>query len=202
MLAKNSTTNQVTEPVQPTGSGAINLLLFNGVFGIHFRAIPGYASTNALLAGLIRGDGCVTNTSLSSLASDITGGIVIPILANIRVPKTNLLYSYLANVPTYAEAVQKYKKFIKTGTGKAAVPAFIEAGAVTRILFVPPKTPQIEQAALRAAFEWASKNPNLQAKESALALPTGYVSGKDAKTEYTTYLSSAKRARNFLGILG
>ena len=198
LLANNSASNPVSEPIQTTGSTTFNEMLLNGVFGIHYHAIPGYASSTQLLSGWVRGDGCVITDPASTLGPYIVAGKAVPLIVNIPLQTTNQYYPNLIGVPTYAEAEKQYKKYITNRTARAAITALNEAAITQRVFFVPPKTPQNLQAALRQAFKWASYNPNLQHQFLAIGSPTGYTDPKFAKSSYIAYLNAARKVTNFL----
>jgi tripartite-type tricarboxylate transporter receptor subunit TctC len=202
LLANNSAAHPVSEPIQTTGSTTFNELILDGVFGIHYHAIPGYASSTQLLSGWVRGDGCVITEPVSTIGSYLAGGTAVALLINVPLQTTNQYYKYFVGVPTYTQAEKQYKKYIVNKTQKAAVPVLNLAGETQRVFFVPPKSPQNEQSALRAAFKWASFNANLKGQLLGLGAPTGYVSGATAKTEYLQYYADTKRVTQYLTALG
>ena len=198
VLANNSATNVVTEPIQTTGSTTFSELLLNGVFGIHYHSIPGYSSSTSLLAGWVRGDGCVVTTPVSTAAPYLVAGTAVPLIINVPLQTTNQYYKYLIGVPTYLQAEKTYAKYIKTAYAKQAVKVLNLSGETQRIFFVPPKTPHAEVAALTAAFKWAAYNPNLMGQLEAIGSPTGYTSPKAAKTGYIAYLAGTPKVENYL----
>ena len=202
LLANNSATNVVTEPMQTTGSTTFNALMINGVFGIHFRAISGYSSSSNLIAGWNRGDGCVITDPVSVVAPFVASGKAKALLINVPLQKTNQYYSTFVGVPTYLQAEKLYKKYIVNKSQKAAVPVLNLTGNTQRILFAPPKTPKNLQAALEAAFKWASYNPNLMKAFEAIGQSTGYTPGPVAKADYIQYLASARRVTMYLAAIG
>ncbi len=202
LLASNSAANPVSEPIQTTGSTTFNELVLNGVFGIHYRAIPGYASTTSLLSGWLRGDGCVITAPVSTLGSYIVSGKAVPLVVNVALQSNNQYANYFRGVPTYVQAEKRFARYIKNSTQRAAVPVLNLAGQTSRVLFVPPMTPQNEQSALRAAFAWASGNVNLKLALSAIGAPTGYTTGQVAKSSYLAYLTDARRVTMYLTAVG
>jgi tripartite-type tricarboxylate transporter receptor subunit TctC len=202
LLANNSATNVVTEPIQTTGSTTFNELMLNGIFGIHYKAIPGYASTTQVVQGWARGDGCIITTPLSNAGPFLAAGTAVALISNVAVPSTTAFSQYLTGVPTYAQAEKTYAKYIVGKTSKAAVIPLNEAGQTVRVFFVPPKTPQTEQAALRAAFKWAGLNTNLHNYLASLGSPYGYTDPKTAKTGYLKYLAYTYKVKPFLAAIG
>jgi tripartite-type tricarboxylate transporter receptor subunit TctC len=202
LLASNSATNPVSEPIQTTGSTTLDLMLINGVFGIHYKAIPGYSSSANLISGWFRGDGCVIDDPTSSLTSYIQGGQAVPLLLNEPYPSNEVGASLYAGVPTYASAVKTYKKYIATKLSKLAVPALTYINASDRVFFAPPKTPHDEVAALTAAFKWASKNPNLIARQNLLGNLPGYTSPQQNKVAYIKRVTYAEKTKQFLTAIG
>jgi tripartite-type tricarboxylate transporter receptor subunit TctC len=201
LLKENTASDPVTEPIQTTGSTTYSLLLMNGVFGVHYKALPGYASSSALIAGWARGDGCVIEDPVSSLASYITSGVAVPLLLSVPLQSSNHYAKAFVGVPTFAQAVKTYSKYIKNKTQKAAVTALIQSATTPRAFFVPAKTPKNEQAILRDAFKWASDNATLKTLLLSQGNPTGYQTGAVAKANYISFLSSAKRTKEYLAAI-
>lgn len=201
LLANNSASNPVTELIQTTGSTTFNMLMIDGVFGIHYRAIPGYASSAELVQGWVRGDGCVITDPVSVISNYIKQGKAKALLINVPLQTTNEYYSQFVGVPTYVQAEKQYRSYIKNKTQKAAAPVLNLAGNTERVFFVPPKTPQNLQAALRAAFKWASYNPNLEHQFETIGQSTGYVTGFRAKKDYNAYLNGARRVTEYLAAI-
>jgi hypothetical protein len=202
LLATNTAANPVSEPIQTTGSTTLDLMLINGVFGIHYHPIPGYASSSALIAGWVRGDGCVIDDPASALNTYIAGGVAVPLLLNEPYPSSIADASFYAGVPTYAQAVKTYAKYIKTRLSKLAVPALTYIAASSRVFFTPPRTPHDEVAALTAAFKWASLNKNLQAYQSNIGNLSGYVTPQQCKTAYINRVVDATKTKQFLTAIG
>lgn len=201
-LASNSASNVLTEPIQTTGSTTYSLLMMDGVFGIHYRALTGYSSTSNLISGWERGDGCVINATLSSVAGLITSGRAVPLLMAVPIQPSNIYAKDFQNVPTMAQAVTKYAKYIKTKTQKAGVTALLQSVTTPRTFFVPPKTPQAEQAILRDAFKWASENPSMKSLLTSQGNGEGFETGKQAKTNYIAFLKFAGRTTEYLAAIG
>ncbi len=204
LLANQSATNVISEPVQLTGATTATLLNLNGTFGLHFRIIPGYTSSSVLIAGWLRGDGCVLYSSLSNAAKYVVSGQAVPLLTNFAIPSGNGFAQYFQNVPTFAQAEKSFftKKHPGTKLQKAGIAALYGSSLANRIGFVPPKTPQAYQAALRAAFDFAGRNPNLTLQELAAGNQGGFLSAKQAKSLYLTWLKSASRVKQFYTALG
>lgn len=198
LLANNSASHPVSEPIQTSGSTTFNELIMDGVFGIHYHAIPGYASSTALLSGWVRGDGCIITDPVSTLGSYFASGVAVPLLVNIPLQTTNEYYKELVGVPTYVQAEKKYAKYIVNKTQKAAVAVLNLSGETQRVFFVAPKTPKIEQAALRAAFQWASYNANLKKVLQSEGAPTGYTTGAVCKSSYLAYLTDTSKVKQYL----
>ncbi len=202
LLANNSATNIVTEPIQSTGSTTFNMLMFNGIFGVHYKAIPGYSSTTQQIQGWVRGDGCVVTTTLSTAGPFLQAGTAVPLIVNRLVPSTTAYSQYLTGVPTYTQAEKTYSKYIVSKTQKAAIIPLNEAGQTVRILFVPPKTPQNYQAALRAAFKWSGLNHNLNNYLASVGSPYGYTDPKTCKTGFIKYLAYTYKVKPYLASIG
>lgn len=201
LFTGSSASNPVTEPIQTTGSTTFTFLLMDGVFGVHYRALTGYASTSSLIAGWSRGDGCVINATLSSVVGQITNGAAVPLALQNPIQTGNFYYSKFSSVPTLTQAVAKYSKYIKTRTQKAAVAALLQSATTPRVLFVPPKTPQDIQAILRDAFKWASYNPNLKALLLSQGNGVAYETGTQAKSNYIAFLKAARRTSEYLAAI-
>lgn len=202
LLQSNSASNPVVELIQTTGSTTFNMLMIDGVFGIHYRAIAGYASSADLVTGWNRGDGCVITDPVSVISKFIAAGKAKALLVNVPLQTTNEYYSNFVGVPTYLQAEKQFKKYIVNKTQKAAAPVLNLAGNTERVFFAPPRTPKNLQAALTAAFKWASYNPNLMAQFRSIGQSTGYVTGVKAKTDYNAYLNSARRVTEYLTAIG
>ena len=202
LLAHNSASNPVTEPIQTTGSTTFDMLMFDGVFGIHYRALNGYASSAQLVQGWDRGDGCVITDPVSVVGSYIQGGSAVALAVSQRPQTSNFYYKTLLGVPTYAQAERAYGRYIKNKTQRVAAGVLLTAANTSRVLFVPPRTPQAMQAALRQAFAWASSNSNLKAQIANLGASNGYASGKVAKSGYIAYLNGTKKVTEYLAALG
>ncbi len=202
LLKANSASNPVTELIQTTGSTTFNMLMIDGVFGIHYRAIAGYASSADLVTGWNRGDGCVITDPVSVISKFIAAGKAKALLINVPLQQTNTYYSNFVGVPTYVQAEKQFKSYIANKTQKAAAPVLNLAGNTERVFFVPPKTPKAQQAALAAAFKWASYNPNLEHQFEGIGQSTGYVTGYTAKKDYVAYLTSARRVTEYLAAIG
>ncbi|HUY07292.1 MAG TPA: hypothetical protein VMU99_08545 [Acidimicrobiales bacterium] len=202
LLKANSASNPVVELIQTTGSTTFNMLMIDGVFGIHYRAIAGYASSADLVTGWNRGDGCVITDPVSVISKFIAAGKAKALLVNIPLQTTNEYYSNFVGVPTYLQAEKQFKSYVVNKTQRAAAPVLNLAGNTERVFFVPPKTPKTLQAALAAAFKWASYNPNLMAKFRAIGQSTGWVSGVKAKFDFNAYLNQARRVTEYLTAIG
>ena len=192
----------VTEPIQTTGSTTFNMLMLNGVFGVHYRALNGYASSAQLIQGWVRGDGCVITSPVSVIGSYIQAGKAVALAVNQPLQTTNSYYKTFLHVPTYAQAEKTYARYIKGKTQTVAAQVLLVAGNTSRVLFVPPKTPSTLQAALRQAFFWASGNPILKIQLANIGASNGYVSGVTAKSGYIAYLNGAKKVTEYLVSLG
>lgn len=201
MLKRNSASNKVEELIQSTGSTTFTLLMINGVFGIHYHATPGYASSADLVAGWLRGDGCVIDDPVSVLGSYVKAGKATPLLVNSKVLRSNQYYAQFVGVPTFAQAEKLYGKYIKNRTQKVAAQVLLVDANTSRVFFTPPKTPQNLQAALRSAFKWASFNSGLQAKIETLGASPGYQTPTVAKSQYIKFLNGAKRVKEYLAAI-
>jgi tripartite-type tricarboxylate transporter receptor subunit TctC len=202
VVQNSSASNPVTEPIQTTGSTTFELLLANGVFGVHYRAIPGYASSSALLAGWERGDGCVIIDPVSTVGPLIAGGKARPLLLTTALQPTNAYVHYFSGVPTIAQAERSLSKSIANKTQKAAVPVLNQAVTTSRGFFTNGATPAPQVAALRAAFQWASNNKNLENTLTAEGSPTGYQNGPSVKANYIAFLAGARRVTEYLAAIG
>ncbi len=204
LLANQSASNPITEPVNITGTATVTLLNLNGTFGLHYRALAGYSSTSQQLAGWLRGDGCVIYTAITSAVQYVVSGQAVPLLVNLPVPQASKYYSYFSNVPSFAQAEKAVytKKHPATKLEALGAIAVADSSGGARVLFVPPKTPKIYQAALRSAFKFAGMNPNLVSQELQLGSEGGYLSPKQCKSLYLTWLASGLKVKQFLAPLG
>jgi len=202
LLRANSASNPVIELIQTTGSTTFNMLMIDGVFGIHYRAIAGYASSADLVTGWNRGDGCVITDPVSVISKFIAAGKAKALLVNVPLQKNNEYYSSFVGVPTYLQAEKQFKSYIANKTQRAAAPVLNLAGNTERVFFAPPRTPKTLQAALVAAFKWASYNPNLMAQFRAIGQADGYTTGVKVKHDYNAYLNSARRVTEYLSAIG
>lgn len=200
-LKDNSASDPVTEPIQTTGSTTYSLLLMNGVFGVHYKALPGYASSSSLIEGWARGDGCVIEDPVSALASFIKSGVAVPLLLSVSLQPSNEYARDFVGVPTFAQAVKSYSKYIKNKTQKAAVTSLLQSATTPRAFFVPAKTPKNEQVILRDAFKWVSDNASLKALLLSQGNPTGYETGAVAKANYVAFFNAAKRTKEYLAAI-
>jgi len=201
-VVQNSTAaNPVTEPIQTTGSTTFDLLIMNGVFGVHYRAISGYASSSLLVSGWERGDGCVIIDPVSTIAPLVVAGKAKALMVTAPLQSTNTYYSALSGVPTVAQLEKQLSKYIVNKTQKAAVPVLNQAVTTPRGFFVPGATPSPEVAALRAAFKWASYNKNLEFTLTSEGNPTGYEQGPLVKSNYIAYLNGAKKVTEYLAAI-
>lgn len=201
LLAHNSASNPVTEPIQTTGSTTFNQLMLDGVFGIHYRALNGYASSAQLIQGWVRGDGCVVTEPVSVIGSYIQGGKAVALAVNQPLQRTNAFYNTFVHVPTYAQAERTFARYIKGKTQTVAAQVLLVAGNTSRVLFVPPKTPQTLQAAMRQAFLWATSNSILKIQLEDIGASNGYVTGVVAKSGYIAYLDGTKKVTEYLAAI-
>lgn len=201
MLRTNSASNPVSEPMQTTGSTTFDMLMIDGSFGIHFKATLGYASSADLVAGWVRGDGCVITDPVSVIASYVKAGKATPLLTNIAVPRSNEYYAQFVGVPSWAQAEKTYSKYIKSHAQKLGAKVLLVAGQTSRILFVPPKTPKPLQAAMRAAYFWASHNKNLTSQLNSIGATSGYYTAAKAKSNYIAFLNGTKKVTQFLSTI-
>lgn len=202
LLVSNSASNPVSELMQTKGSTTFDALMLNGVFGIHGKVTLGYGTSADLVNGWARGDGCVITDPVSVIASFVKGGKATPLLTNIAVARSNEYYPQFVGVPTWAQAEKTYAKYIKNRTQRAAAKVLLVAGDTSRILFVPPKTPKALQAALRAAYYWASYNKNLEGQLNAIGATPGYLSAAVAKKNYVAFLQGTVKVKTYLTPIG
>lgn len=181
-------TSPVTMLDTTTGDGNIRLRTVNGVFGINANIVTGYTNTAALIAGFIRGDGPVTESSLSVMAPLILAGQARPILLTTLNKFTPALAAKLKGVPTLADISAAYPP--KQRQKLKALSALLGLLKVGTVNAMPAAVPSDRQLALRAAFEAASKNATVQQEVLNAGSSPGWISGANAKAYWIDIASN------------
>ncbi len=176
VLNSTSTVN-ILEPTSGSATFSIGILI--AAYKANAKIVTGYANAAALVQGLIRGDGPVTDTAEKVLISAISSGKALPIL-QMGPADTNPaspIHNQLKNVPTLQ---QLYKKLPpKTASGKQTLQALITYRTVPQQwLFVPSKTPASVVATLQAAMKATFTGSTATKQLEKQGLTIGYVSGK------------------------
>jgi tripartite-type tricarboxylate transporter receptor subunit TctC len=176
-----------------TGQGItdINMRVTQAIFGMHMQFITAYGSAAQVISGFDRGDGDMFMQPLSTVGPLLSGGIARAVLQSGKPAKGITYGKYVAGVPTFAEAAQKYPP--KTKADRTMFTTLQDLNELSgQLVMAPSATPSAEVQALRAAFIWASKNANLKAVLLGQGNnPTGYITGPQSKA---TYLTIEKKA--------
>lgn len=198
-LVKNSSaTNPVSEVIQSTGTTTFVLVLANGVFGVHARTIPGYASSADLVAGFERGDGCVMIDPISVVGPLVKGGQARPLLVNVPLQKSNAYYKYFAHTPTINQAEKTYANVIKTNLQKNGEAALNGVASTSRGFFAAPGVPAAQRTVLADAFKSASMNKGLQQILIKEGSPTGYQDPASYMRDFRSFSTAAQKVGPFL----
>lgn len=188
---------QFSECLPPTGAQIQNSAILYPAFGLHGKILDGYANTSAIVQGFIRGDCAVTDVPLSTAGPLIQGGQAIPILLTAKPAKGELYSSLVQGVPTIAKQLAATPP--KTSKAQRAVQALVNIdGGNSYEVFTGTKVPVDEVLALRAAVEWALKNPQFIAKAQGLGLATGYHSGFQDKLTFQDDLKNEPLVVSYL----
>lgn len=164
-------------PVLSTGgSGGMTITMLLAAYGKKAKLVTGYSSSADLVQGFLRGDGQITNSALSALATIITDGKARPILMDTNVPPGELA-DRLKGVPIYEDMLKETPP--PTDDGKALMQALTNyRAAPSDWYFVPAGTPDNIAKQLQDAFGKALTDPEVQKKLAALGV-TGYVPGTE-----------------------
>jgi len=158
------------------GSGSMTITMLMAAYGKKPDFVKGYSSSADLVQGFLRGDGPVTNSALSALATIITEGKARPILMDTQAPAGEL-GDALASVPVYDDLLKESPP--PTAEGAALMQALVNyRAAPSDWYFVPAGTPQNIVDELRSAFGKALQDPEVQRKLAALGVE-GYVPGTE-----------------------
>lgn len=164
-------------PVLSTGgSGGMTITMLMAAYGKKAKLVTGYSSSADLVQGFLRGDGQITNSALSALATIITDGKARPILMDTQAPAGELA-DQLKGVPVYDDLFKDTPP--PTDDGKALMQALVNyRAAPSDWYFVPAGTPDTIVKQLQDAFGKALTDPDVQKKLAALGV-SGYVPGTE-----------------------
>jgi hypothetical protein len=182
----------VTELAVPTGTAYTELVLLNSIFGIKAKLITGYPETSNLIQGFERGDGACVGQGSVSFGSWIAAGKARMVMISTK-PEKGLAYDgQAAGVPTLAQLVKEFPP--KTKSAKQALAAYesLTTSLIGHQFNAPTKVSADKVDALRAAVEWAFKNPAVDTKLLNEGQTTGYVNGQVAKASYIQGISVLK----------
>lgn len=193
LVTKSSSGNQVSEVLQTAGTGTFFMLMTNAAFGIHYRPLTGYQSTNAQVQGFVRGDGCVAEMPASVADPLVKAGKAKALALSVPLQKSSAIARDFAGVPTIAQEAAALSSHIKTQAQRNALVALSDVNASTRVFFTASAVPSPQVTALRTAFQWAMANGTLKSKAIAEGNPVGYETGDLAKQQYQTFLKDAAR---------
>jgi tripartite-type tricarboxylate transporter receptor subunit TctC len=164
-------------PILTTGgSGSMTITMLMAAYGKKPKFVKGYNSSADLVQGFLRGDGPVTNSALSALATIITDGKAKAILMDTQAPPGDLGDS-LKSVPVYDDLLKETPP--PTAEGMTLMQNLVNyRAAPSDWYFVPAGTPQNIVDQLRTAFGKALRDSDVQKKLAALGVD-GYVPGTD-----------------------
>ena len=192
LISASSSSNQIGEVLQTTGTGTFFQLMVNTAFGIHFKPITGYQSTAAQSQGFQRGDGCLSEFPAATADPLVKGGKARAIMLSVPLQAGAAIAPDFAGVPTLAQEYAK-KTILASKSRTSAFQTLSDVAASTRIFFAPAATQTPERDALEAAFQAAMKNPTLISMAQAEGNPVGQETGAFAKTQFAQFLKDSKR---------
>jgi hypothetical protein len=154
----------------------MTITMLMAAYGKKPKFVKGYNSSADLVQGFLRGDGPVTNSALSALATIITDGKAKAILMDTQAPPGDLGDS-LKSVPVYDDLLKETPP--PTAEGMTLMQNLVNyRAAPSDWYFVPAGTPQNIVDQLRTAFGKALQDSDVQKKLAALGVD-GYVPGTD-----------------------
>lgn len=193
-IAKGSSASTpVTEVLQTAGTGTFFTVMADVAFGVHYKALTGYASTSDQTQGFVRGDGCLTDMPAAQADSLVKGGAATAILLSTPLQPNAAIAKDFVGVPTVAEESNALASSITTSAQRDALTALNDVDSSTRVLFAPAGTPAGEVTALSNAFKSAMANSALQRQAIAEGNPTGWESNATATQQYESFLDAAKK---------
>ncbi|MGH9917289.1 MAG: hypothetical protein ACRD6W_00225, partial [Nitrososphaerales archaeon] len=102
-LIENSKSSPVSEVLQTAGTGTFFILMVNEAFGIHYRALTGYASTADQVQGFTRGDGCLTEMPAATAAPLVTAGKARALALSVPLQKVAAINKDFTGVRSIAQ---------------------------------------------------------------------------------------------------
>lgn len=183
-------------------SGSQNLVaqVVDGIFGIKVRYIGGYPNVGPALTGFLRGDGQLSELSLTTYESAILAGQARPLLVVGTPSFPAAVRSVMKTVPTLADYASKYPP--KTSEQKKALAAVELLMTSAQTFAAPGKTPPDEVTALRAALKFALENQGVRATMVKDVQVPGYISGPAAKSRFVSILQGSGAMTPYLGSAG
>jgi len=128
--------------------------------------------------------------SITAVESEVRGGLAKVVLQSVPPTKSNPLYRFVKNVPSYASIASEYKP--KTPAGKAALEELAALSETPYAVFVPAGTPAPIVLALTDAMRSALAQSSAKAEEDAQGFPNGFVTPQQT---HSLIVQDAKRAQ-------
>ncbi len=189
-------TSQVTSLDVTKGTGDTVERVVLGAYGINAKIITGYESSKDLAAGFLRGDGVLAEEELAVFQDAIVAHSARALLVTNTVPAQNPAYAELKNVPTLQQLDSQDPP--KTSQGKTAITVLLSLLNTAQTVVAPTGVPAGRLAALRAAMQWAMKQPGLKTQALKESLNPTYYSGPTAQANYSLAQSKADVLKPYL----
>lgn len=200
LISGSSASNPITS-IDVGGSGDLYMHLANYAFKITPKFVTGYSNSSGGVQGFQRGDACMDTAQPTAVQGLLSSGKLVPIALSNAVSPQNAFASFLTSTPTIAQLVKQYPP--KTQVQRLAAQAVVDIAHLDgHIMFTAPKIAADKLAALRAAFQFASRDPSVEHQVLLTGGNIGYVSGVNAKALYDNGVKEVARISNICGCLG
>lgn len=181
----------------------LGLLLYRA-FGIHIDPLVGYTSSSLQLTGFLRGDGSLTEISVSAIGPELVAGTSRALLYDTKdnvVPPDTGDYSIVKSVPTAAALFKKYPP--KTALEKQAYEGWNDLNSVPySVTAAPSSTPTDLVDALAAAYKFAVHSTYFKTVQVFQGSLYGFIKPSILKSEYVHSLKVEPRLKSIIASLG
>jgi hypothetical protein len=159
------------------------------LLGVNVQYLTGYTTSSAEATGLLRGDGQLTFSGNSTLGALIAGGQVKALAITGKIPIGTLYRSAEDSAPTFAQLFKKYPP--KSRAQKKLVTALDDITSLPAgLLALQTGVPGYKVDTMRAATEWAEKQPGFTSQMVAAGSPPKVYDPVAAKTAFIAALKT------------